>query len=96
MTSLESVPGWDSFIEDLANKGFFQEERVGSVRHKALMAQAADLFRKTDAYQQHKTHADATADRILELLKKEFDPSKVSKIASSRLKLPRPQIPAMC
>ena len=75
--SFEKIPYWDDFVEDLANKGFFRGEKIGSVKHKTLMAQAADTFRKTDAYQQHKVQAEAPADRILELLQKEYDPSKV-------------------
>ena len=77
MKSLEKIPGWDRYVEELANKGFFQGEKIGSVKHKSLMAQAADTFKGTDAYLQHKIQAEAPADKILELLQKEYDPSKV-------------------
>ena len=77
MKSLEKTPGWDDFVEDLANKGFFQGEKIDSPMHKSLMAQAADAFRKTEKYQQHRMQAEAPAERILDLLQREYDPLKV-------------------
>ncbi len=83
MKSLERIPAWEGFIENLANTGFFQGEKIDSVKHKGLMGQAAEAFRKTEEYKQHRARAEAPADRILELLKKEFAPSKVSRAAFS-------------
>lgn len=83
--SMEKIPGWDRHLEYLANQGFFQDEKVGSSKHKQLMHQAAEAFQSSESYSKHQAIAQAPADRILSLLDKEFDPSKVSSKNSLRI-----------
>lgn len=41
------------------------------------MAQAADSFTNSAAFESHQTQAGAPAKKILELMKREYDPAKV-------------------
>ena len=74
---MNRIAGWDDYIESLANQGFFQQEKVGSVKHTQLMAQAAEMFRGTETFKAHQKTAEVPVHRILELLQREYDSSKV-------------------
>ena len=82
LKDVEGSPEWHTHVQQLADGGFFGEARIDSDVHKQLMQQAAERFRSTDAYRQHRSQTEQPGVHVQELLQQphEFDPAQVASL----------------
>lgn len=86
LRDVERNPGWEAFMQSLADEGFFGEVRIGTPRHNELLAEAARRFTASSMYTEGRDSPRDPAARLHAFLDEgcAFDHTQVGRTPHAR------------